>query len=166
MYTRPHHEKKVAAQLDRLQIGNYLPLARRISIWSDRRKIVDAPLFPSYLFVWVNDVQSYYSSLEVSGILYYVRNGKDFVPIKDSVISSLKMMIGNFPDKLEVTSSGICPGEPLLIREGPFTGFCCEVVRIDGVQKMLVRIEMLHRNVLLNIPIDHLMPAHSLIGYL
>ncbi len=54
LYTSPRAEKKV---LERLQaLGNddivcYLPLHRTPRVWSDRVKIVEVPLFNSYLFV-------------------------------------------------------------------------------------------------------------------
>ena len=51
----------------------------------------------------------------------------------------------------------------LSIKEGPFTGFCCEVIQCRGKQKILVRIELLQRNVLMDMPVESLMPAIS--GY-
>ena len=49
--TRPRHEKVVAEQLWQKQIECFLPLRKVISKWKDRKKKVQFPLFPGYLFV-------------------------------------------------------------------------------------------------------------------
>ena len=51
VYTCARHEKKVKQQLDLRQIRCALPLYRAVHRWKDRRKELDLPLFPSYIFV-------------------------------------------------------------------------------------------------------------------
>ena len=51
LYTRSRCEKKVAIMLTKRGIENYCPLNRVVRQWSDRRKIVNEPLFSSYVFV-------------------------------------------------------------------------------------------------------------------
>ncbi len=51
VYTRARHEKVVAEELWLRQIESFLPLQERLSTWKDRRKLVQFPLFPGYLFV-------------------------------------------------------------------------------------------------------------------
>ena len=43
--TRPNHEKKVVAELERKAITMYLPLLEQVHRWSDRFKVVEVPLF-------------------------------------------------------------------------------------------------------------------------
>ena len=50
LYTRSRHEKKVAALLERRGYEAYLPLVPRESQWHDRKKVVEWPLFPGYVF--------------------------------------------------------------------------------------------------------------------
>jgi transcription antitermination factor NusG len=52
-YTCTHHEKRVAQQLSERHIENFLPLYRSVRRWKDRRKEVDLPLFPGYVFVHI-----------------------------------------------------------------------------------------------------------------
>jgi transcriptional antiterminator RfaH len=160
IYTKPRHEKKVADQLENIHINHFLPLVKRLRTWSDRRKYIDTPLFPSYLFVKLEDVQSYFRSLEIDGVLQYVRTGKQITSVNEEVINNLKLIISNLPGKVEVLSESICPGEKLYISEGPFTGFCCEVIQHKGKQKILVRIELLQRSILLDMPVEYLMPVY------
>jgi transcription antitermination factor NusG len=50
-YTRSHHEKRVAAQLHTRRIEHFLPLYETVRKWKDRRKRLEFPLFPGYIFV-------------------------------------------------------------------------------------------------------------------
>ncbi len=50
-YTAPRHEKRVSQQMDERQIHCFLPLYRSVRRWKDRRKQLDLPLFPGYVFV-------------------------------------------------------------------------------------------------------------------
>jgi len=52
LYTRPRFEKKVDLQLKELKIESYLPIRTVTKYWSDRKKRIDEPLFPSYIFVF------------------------------------------------------------------------------------------------------------------
>jgi transcription antitermination factor NusG len=49
--TRSNHEKCAAAQLDLRSIEHFLPLYETVRNWKDRRKRVEFPLFPGYIFV-------------------------------------------------------------------------------------------------------------------
>ncbi|HZZ75628.1 MAG TPA: transcription termination/antitermination NusG family protein, partial [Puia sp.] len=54
VYTKPHCEKKVADLLTRKGIENYYPQNNVLKHWSDRKKIVHAPLFSSFVFVRIS----------------------------------------------------------------------------------------------------------------
>lgn len=49
-YTRSRHEKQVERLLRERGFDTLLPLVPRVSRWKDRRKMVEWPLFPSYVF--------------------------------------------------------------------------------------------------------------------
>lgn len=51
LYTAPRAEKKVEERLRERGVECYLPLHRSPQVWSDRVKMVDKPLFISYVFV-------------------------------------------------------------------------------------------------------------------
>ena len=55
--TRSRHEKVVAEQLWQKEIECFLPLREVLSTWKDRRKKIQLPLFPGYLFVHVPIVE-------------------------------------------------------------------------------------------------------------
>ena len=53
-YVLANHERTVAKQLEERAICSFLPTYKSVRRWKDRRKLLDLPLFPSYLFVQVN----------------------------------------------------------------------------------------------------------------
>lgn len=57
LYTRPRWEKKVADTLSKNDIENYCPLNKVKKQWADRKKIVLEPLFTSYVFVRVSEIE-------------------------------------------------------------------------------------------------------------
>lgn len=73
LYTSPRAEKKVDERLRGMGVESYLPLHRSPQVWSDRVKMVDKPLFSSYVFVRCSEAQLM-SLLKVYGvvrIIYY-----------------------------------------------------------------------------------------------
>src|SRR5437667_12508464 len=50
VHTRARHEKMVAERLLEQGMSAYLPLVKETHRWSDRKKIVELPLFSCYVF--------------------------------------------------------------------------------------------------------------------
>ncbi|HEX9511227.1 MAG TPA: UpxY family transcription antiterminator [Puia sp.] len=155
IYTKPRHEKKVSEQLHKADVSAFLPMIKTLKTWCDRKKYVEMPVFPSYVFVKLPDNQSYYRTLQIDGMLYYLRTGKEIATVSETVISNIKMLLLH-PQHIEVCHEHFQPGLSLVVKEGPFTGFSCEVVNYKGKEKILVRIELLKRSLILNLPVDHL----------
>ncbi|MSO23904.1 MAG: hypothetical protein EXQ58_11825 [Acidobacteria bacterium] len=53
VYTRSRQERAVKTQLDERAVENFLQTYEKISQWKDRKKLIQVPLFPGYLFVKV-----------------------------------------------------------------------------------------------------------------
>lgn len=161
IYTKPRHEKSVFSKLNELKIDSFLPMMKRLRNWNDRKKYIDMPLFPSYLFVYLNNVKDYYMGLGTEGVLYFVRTGKVIARIADSVINNIKLII-NQGDEVEITSSRFQAGQQLFIQDGPLTGLSCEVVDYNEKKKILVRVQLIQRNILVSLPSEYLLdlPTH------
>lgn len=76
LYTTARHERVVARQLEERRIETFLPLYRSLHRWKDRRKEVELALFPSYVFVRIEE-QDKLRVLKVAGAVHVVSfNGK------------------------------------------------------------------------------------------
>jgi transcription antitermination factor NusG len=113
LYTAPRSEKKVNERLQALVDECYLPLHKAPHVWSDRIKIVDKPLFSSYIFVRCRESELYHL-LKVSGVVsvvYY--NGKPAV-IRPKEITAIR-------DFLEQAANReLCVGDEVEILSGAF----------------------------------------------
>jgi len=146
IYTKPRHEKKVFDELIYHQYISYLPLIKQNSKWSDRQKIIEKPLFPSYVFVFLHNMTDYYQMLHIEGVVSFIRFNNQPAVVKESEIELIKIMVENC-SQIELAKQDIKVGEKCTIQSGPLAGFECEVLSIDGKNKFLVRINSLRQNI-------------------
>lgn len=151
IYTRSRQEKKVAEQLSRCNIANYLPLKKERHKWKDRFKTLEIPLFPSYVFVFLEDSLQYTISRQIDGLCHYVKFNNKIAPISQQEIDNIRLLTVA-GSELEVCYERIKPGEKYTIQEGPLNGLSCEIVRFKGHHKFLVRVEILQRAILMDVP--------------
>jgi len=71
VYTKPRWEKKIDQHLKERGIETYCPLNKVLRKWSDRMKMVEEPLFKSYVFVHVNEEEEKVVRF-ASGVLNFV----------------------------------------------------------------------------------------------
>lgn len=158
IYTRPRHEKKVFNQLKEKSVNCFLPTRKVLRAWHDRWKPIDEPLFPSYVFLYLNDLQGFYHGIDSEGALSYVRIGKDLARVSETVVNNIRLVVEG-ENEIEVSTAFFQPGQRLLIKQGALSGLSCEVVHFKGEEKILVRVQLLLRNLLITLPADHLMAA-------
>jgi len=151
LYLRPNFERKVSDDFNEIKITHFLPTSMIVREWKDRKRMVESPLFPSYIFVQLNDHYQYVKVFESKGVMHYVKCGKDVVKISETTIASLKSVL-NTSNQVEVSSGRFKLGQQVLINSGAFTGFTCEVVKHNGNSKVLIRLDILNRNVLVDLP--------------
>ena len=156
IYTKPRHEKKLHIRLSENNLTTFLPTKKVLRTWHDRKKYIDEPLFPSYLFIYLRDMQNYYEGIDAEGSLYYVRTGKEIARVSESLVESIKLVTDAAKD-VEVSDTRFQAGRQLVITQGPLTGLACEVVQQNNMQKILLRVELLQRNLLLSLTPQHVM---------
>jgi len=125
----PRHEQKVAQMLQRLNIESFFPTQRVLRFWNKRKKFINVPLFPSYIFLYLTDIRSYYDSMKVEGYLYYVKIGKEIAKVNESIIKNIKLVTENVSE-IEICSKILEKGRTIIIKNGPLTGLCCEVIEM------------------------------------
>jgi transcription antitermination factor NusG len=158
IYTKPRQEKKVHARLSELKVTSFLPTKKILRTWHDRKKFVDEPLFPSYVFIYLNNMQSYYDGIDADGALYYVKTGKEMALVSDTVVNNIKLCTDQAKE-IEVTDNIFQPGRKLVVSQGALTGLTCEMIKYNSKEKLLVRVDLLQRGILLTISEEYLMPA-------
>lgn len=95
VYTRPRWEKKVNQLLTEKGLESYCPLNKVRRKWSDRVKIVEEPLFKSYVFVKVNDGDRSTVRMTNGAINFVYWDGKPAV-IKEKEINAIKRFLDEY----------------------------------------------------------------------
>jgi transcription antitermination factor NusG len=95
VYTRPRWEKKVNRLLHEKGFESYCPLNKIKRKWSDRLKIVEEPLFKSYVFVKVSEEERTAVRMTNGAINFVYWNGKPAV-IKEKEITAIKRFLDEY----------------------------------------------------------------------
>ncbi len=147
IYTNARAEKQVAQRLSNLAIEHYLPLQKKMRKWSDRMKMVEMPLIPSYVFVRTakSDV---FRIRQVQGVVEVVSFGGKVAVIPDQQITNLRLLVDHDMEIFVHNIESIKKGSRVRITEGPFKSMEGEVVkdfshgnfgvRVDGLNFVFV----------------------------
>jgi len=95
VYTRPRWEKKVNQLLTEKGLECYCPLNKVRRKWSDRVKLVEEPLFKSYVFVKVRDEDRSAVRMTNGAINFVYWNGKPAV-IKEKEITAIRRFLDEY----------------------------------------------------------------------
>ena len=115
VYVASRQEKKVALRLQQEGIEAFLPLYKKLSQWSDRKKWVEVPLFNGYIFVKPT-LKQRDQVLQLQGALAYVRyNGAD-AEVKDKEIEIINTVLSsgyslesiNTPEDFKIVFTSAC----------------------------------------------------------
>jgi transcription antitermination factor NusG len=87
--TYPRHEKRVLQHLTERSIESFLPLYQTVHAWKDRKKVVELPLFPGYIFVHI-PLEDRLNVLQTPSIVRFVTFDGRPAPLPDSQIESLR----------------------------------------------------------------------------
>jgi len=120
VYTRPRWEKKVHKLLEEKGIENYCPLNKVHRKWSDRIKIIDEPLFKSYVFVKVNEEEKTQVRMTEGVVNFIYWLGKPAI-IKEKEIETIKKFLNDHHD-VEVRPVEIEAGKKVLVKSGILMG--------------------------------------------
>jgi transcription termination/antitermination protein NusG len=138
-YTKARHEKQVERMLRERGISTFLPLVPRISQWRDRRKLVEWPLFPSYVFGRFDTTQTH-EVLSIPGLTAVVSAGGRPIPIPDEDLENVRRFArglcsaGAAAERRPFFAEGV----PVQVVAGPFKGVRGIVVEQRGRRRVLI----------------------------
>jgi transcription antitermination factor NusG len=146
-YTRSRFEKKALLNLQKGGYEAFLPLKPSERTWSDRKKIVEMPLFSSYIFVKVPKYKLY-DVLQVYGIVRYIVFNGQPATVKESEIELIKKILSP-KIEVEVIDGAIEEGAVVKLTSGIFNGYNGKVVKLSGKNKVVIQIESINKSLLI-----------------
>ena len=151
VYVKSRYEKKTSKLLEDKHIEVYLPFLKRLKQWSDRKKMVEEPLFKSYIFVH-SDLKNYYDILNTPGVVRFIGFEGKPVPVPDNQIVAVRQFVGEYDsdygfDELQ----NLHEGQLVEILYGEMKGLVGRLVSLKGKQRLVVDIESVGRSIPINI---------------
>jgi len=144
LQTRSRYEHFVASMLSGKGYEPFLPVYTCRRRWSDRIKEFELPLFPGYLFCQF-DSRNRLPILTTPGVIQVVGVGKTPVPVDESEITAIQVLMG----------SGL-PGRPwaflqigqrVRIERGPLAGVEGMLTGFRGRYRLVLSVTLLQRSV-------------------
>jgi len=148
VYTCPRHEKSVALQMQRQHVPSFLPLYKSVRRWKDRRKQLELPLFPGYVFVQIA-LKDRLRVLQTTGVVQLVSvNGKPAM-LPDSEIDDLRN--GLMANVCAEFHPYLSVGRRVRVHNGPLAGLEGILVRRKDKFRIVLSIHLIKRSVALEV---------------
>jgi transcription antitermination factor NusG len=157
-YTSANHEKRVALQLQERAVEHFLPLYESVRRWKDRRRKLQLPLFPSYLFVRVA-LCDRLRVLQVPGVARLV--GFNGLPcaLPDSEIEAIQTCLARrvcLEPHLYVQV-----GRRVRVKAGPLKGLEGILIRRKNASRFVISLDLIMRSVAVEIDGTEVEPCRS-----
>lgn len=142
LYTKPRAEHQVAARLEEKGIEAYVPTTRKARKWSDRVKMVDVAIFPSYTFARITSRQVV-PVRGMLGVVVPIAFGGEIATIPDNDIEVIRKALQEKKDFIVESTQKMRKGSKVRVKAGTFEG--CEglLVKDAGECNFVVEIKAL-----------------------
>jgi transcription antitermination factor NusG len=148
--TRCRFEKKAATQLQSKGVEVFLPLVKHIHRWSDRRQIVEVPLFPGYGFVRLSQFPACrLRVLQTVGVTGFVMSNGVPVPVPEQQLEDVRLLLAN-----EIAYHAypfLKAGQRVRIRGGCLGGLEGILISENKDHSLVISIEAIQRSLVIRI---------------
>jgi transcription antitermination factor NusG len=144
--TRARYEKKVTVELEEKGVEAFLPLHSATHKWSDRRRVVNLPLFPGYVFVRIAPLlHARVSVLRTNGVISFVGVRNAGIPIPDAEIEGIQAVLQRgvacepYP-YLKV-------GQSVRLHGGCLDGISGVLMGVNGDRSLIISVNLIQRSI-------------------
>jgi transcription antitermination factor NusG len=150
LLTRSRHEKVVADRLRDRGFTTFLPLAREIRRWSDRKKVISSPLFSGYVFVkTLPTSEARVRVLRIDGVVQFVGVRGEGTPIPEQQIDAVRILLA---ENLQYSLHPFLKtGQRVRVRGGALDGIEGIFVARGGERALFVSVDAVERSLVVRI---------------
>jgi transcriptional antiterminator NusG len=154
LYVQVNHEKEVTKRLEQKEISCFLPLLETWSKRRDRRKRIQLPMFPGYVFVHVHlDSSANLTLVKTPGALRLLHNSEGPLSIPRYQVENLKTLILS-AQPLELHSY-LKEGDLVRVVRGPLTGCVGMLKRTDPKRgRLVVSVDIIKQSVSVELDLE------------
>ena len=155
---RSRGEESVANSLRDRGYEVLAPTYTELRAYSDRTRKVSCALFPGYVFVRM-DPAHMLRLISTDGVSYVVRSGRGIEPLTADETRSIEALCRMEKTRPCEPCNFLAVGQRVVVEAGPLAGLEGVLVRVSGVERVVVAIESLHRSVSVEIGHDRVRPV-------
>lgn len=151
LYVKSRHEFVVSSELRRKGIETFLPSVTRLNQWNDRKKQVELPLFPGYLFVSIApEPEEFQNVIKTRGTVMFISQAPGHpTPVVPEEINSLKILLES-GERIDIYPH-LQEGAPVRVTRGVFRGARGILKQKHDKHVFLLSMELLGRSVAVKI---------------
>lgn len=149
--TKSNHEKKVFNQLVDKGFQAFLPLYETIRLWSDRKKKVEIPLIPTYVFVKCIEPELI-KAAQTTGVAWIMRDVRQYAIVHDHEIENLRIFLSHTIEEHPVNLDQYETGEIVKVTHGPFQGMIGTALHLQSEYRVKIEINSLGANFTVSVP--------------
>ncbi len=158
IHTRSRHEKMVRDQFEAKGITHLLPLHHKRSVWKDRVKMIEVPLFRGYIFGHFA-LQDRLQVLTTVGVVRLVGIHGMPLPIPEEQIDAVRTM---FEQKLPYDPHPyLTEGMRVRVMRGPLTGAEGILLEKKRHYRLVIGVDLIQKSVAVDIDSAHVEPLGS-----
>ena len=154
LYVKSRYEFVTRGELLKKGIETFLPVVRKLSQWKDRKKWVEFPLFPGYLFIHIPPYpDAFLAILKTRGAVHILSLEPGYpTPVPPEEINSLRLLLES--GKAFDVYPHLKEGDRVRVKRGPLTG-AEGTLKVKNEQYMfLINIDLLGRSIGVTISAD------------
>ena len=140
IWTKSRHEKRVRDQLEKKQVEVFLPTIGKWSHWKDRKKKIDWPLFPGYLFARF-EVDERIKVLKCDGVSQIISNNGQMSPVPEIEVESIRTLVESELAYDPVPL--IKEGDMVKVTHGPLRGVVGRLVRKGAHARLVLSVDLI-----------------------
>lgn len=147
--TKFKHEKTAFKNLSKAGYEVYLPLTKSIRKWSDRKKIIEVPLIPTYIFAYLSYNQLH-KVLDLPWVTRYITfNGKPATIREKDILLMKKALDAN--TEIEIIDGIIEEGTTIKLISGPFNGYEGKVLDYKSKKNIVIQLGDIQKSLLITV---------------
>ena len=142
LHTRSRFENVVFDNLTKKSFETFLPKMKQNSRRTDRRVILDVPIFPGYVFVKSSlTAEAHLSILKTLGVVRVLGSKRGPVAIPEESLTALRIMVAAGEEIF--TSPVFMEGDSVIVTEGALKGLTGIFSQHLGQGRVIVNIDIL-----------------------
>ncbi|MBL6449328.1 UpxY family transcription antiterminator [Fulvivirga sp. 29W222] len=152
-YVRTRFENKVYERLRAKGIISYLPKKIELRQWHDRKKKIETPVFPSYLFISLNGAEDLIKLYNVPGFIRLITTDGEPDTLSAEQVELIKKLARR---DFAVSHKSFIIGEAVTVTSGLLKGVKGVLVGDRGDGKLAVKISSVNSYIIASVSVGYL----------